>query len=95
MKPTTKTVASIGALIGATLVIAVPTTASAASPTRWDVCPAVVDEPRCDLVEHVPTSTNGSATEPAVVPEDDPTSDASTDALFGCVRIGHVHACAA
>ena len=93
MKSTTKTVASIGALIGATLVIAMPTPSSAA--TRWDACPAIVDEPLCDLVAQVHTGTNGGGTEPAVVPPDDRTPAASADDSFGCVRIGHVHACAA
>ncbi len=71
MKHTTKTVTSIAALIGATLVIAAPTPADATGPTRLDVCLAIDDEPLCDLVR--PTSTGGGGgTEPSRPPHGGP-----------------------
>ena len=89
MKHTTKTVTSIAALIGATLVIAAPTPANATGQTRLDVCLAIDDEPLCDLVR--PTSTGGGGgTEPRVHPTED-----RTDALSRCVHVGHAQACAA
>ena len=95
MKRTTKTTTSIAALIGAALVIATPTPSSATSPTRWDVCPAIVDEPLCDLVEQAHTTTNGSGTKPAVVPEVNRTPDAGLDMSCGGTLIAHVQVCVA
>ena len=90
MKRTTKTVTSVAALIGATLVIATPASAGATNSTQLDVCLAIDDEPLCELVRPPSTGGGGGGTEPRVVPTADP-----TDAPAGCVQVGRVQACAA
>jgi hypothetical protein len=96
MNHTTRTVTIIAAVIGATLVIATPASASTTNPTRVDVCLAIDDEPLCDLVGLPPADTDGgSGTEPAVVTAEVPTGDANADHESGCVQVGRVRACAA
>ena len=94
MNHTTRTVTAIAALIGATLVIATPASASTTTRARLDVCLAIDDEPLCDLVRLPPATTDGgSGTEPAVVPGVR-TRGASTDDSSGCVHVDRVQACA-
>ena len=54
-------------LFGASLAVAVSAPAAASPPTRFEVCPAILSEPICDLVRPPEPSSDGSGTRPAVV----------------------------
>jgi hypothetical protein len=56
------------ALFGASLAVAVSAPAAASPPTRFEVCPAILSEPICDLVRPPESSSDGSGTRPAVRP---------------------------
>jgi hypothetical protein len=56
------------ALFGASLAVAFSAPAAASPPTRFEVCPAILSEPICDLVRQPEPSSDGSGTRPAVVP---------------------------
>jgi invasion protein IalB len=65
MNRTTMITANITALLGATMLTAAPTNASA--PGRWDItCPAIDTEPLCDIVTQQNTAPGGVALHPAV-----------------------------
>jgi hypothetical protein len=81
----------IAAFLGATLLIATPTTSSASSPTRRDVCPAIDTEPLCDLLRDV-ANANGAGLEPAIVGHPTPRDHAVIDCTGR--PIIRVYACA-
>ena len=57
--------AGIAAVIGIGMMLVIPTTSNAYSPTGWNHCPAFDTEPICDLVaQH---ASNGDGTRPSVV----------------------------
>ncbi len=89
MKHTTKTVAGIAALIGATAVITTPVPAGATDSTPLGLCLAIDDEPRCDIVR--PPLGGGPGTAPTVIVIDELSN---ADPSSGCVQVGHVQACA-
>ena len=90
MKRTTKTIAGIAALIGATLVI---TDADAdqrhQADWRQKCAWRSIDEPLCDIVRSTPTL------DPPDGPDTRPTTREVTTDTSDCVRIGQVHACMA
>ena len=60
---------AVTAIAGASLVIAVSTPAGASPPTRFEVCPAILTEPICNLLREPDSDSGGGGGGGGTLPE--------------------------
>ena len=89
-----KIATGIAAVIGTSLLIATPAPSNASPPTRFEVCPAILNEPICDLLRPPSDASDdgGGGTEPAVRLVN---RTAAVDVACGGATRANVHVCVA